>query len=220
MPLINSIPERYEDGFRELGSLSELEFNKIEEGLSKAPLTSSVSKLGQVFSSIEELKLVDVDEIFSSVGSLIAFIEREEIIEEIVQDIVALCEDGELIAPENKKDFEKRLEILINNKQIYYAAKAEGLVNDYSNIYLLSRIVSDIRPVFDIHVDGDILGGLIVHNLNIHYQSHEEPFHKDISLTLTLEDLKTLREMLDRAEKKEASLKKVFEKSGMKHLNE
>lgn len=220
MPLINYIPERYEDGFKELGIIKKSDFTKIEKYLSAAPLVSSIEKLSLIISSNEELEEIEIEEIFLSVGSLISFIEKQEIIEEIIQDVVALCEIDELIKPEDKERFEKRITFLINNKQIYYAAKSDNLINNYGNIFIQSRIISDIRPVFDIQIDDNPKAGIIFHNLNIHYQSNDEPYHKDISLILTIDDIQSLKDVLIRAEKKELCLQTIFEKSGMKNLNE
>ena len=114
----------------------------------------------------------------------------------------------------------KRLRFLINNKQIYYAAKADSLISNYGNVFIQSKIISDIRPVFDIQIEDELKAGIISHNLNIHYQSNEEPYHKDISLVLNLNDIKTLKEMLIRAERKNIVLQNLLSKSGMKNLNE
>jgi len=222
MPLIKSIPEKYEDGFKELGLISEIDFSKIKECLSNAPLVSTIEKLSRIISSNKEVELleVEIEEILSSVGSIISLIENKEIIEEIIQDIIFLCEVYELIKEEDKEIFKERISYLINSKQIYYAAKAEALINNYGNVFIQSRTLTDIRPVFDIAIEDGMKAGLIVHNLNIHYQSNEEPFHKDITLVLTTENIKSLIDVLKRAEKKELSLKSIFEKSEMKNLNE
>jgi predicted transcriptional regulator len=220
MPLLKSIPEIYEDGFQELAILSEANFTKIKNYLSNAPLVSSIENLVNSISSSKGLELLEIEDIFESVGSLVGFIEKKEIIEEVIQDVVMLSMVQELVTPKNKKRFEKRLTFLINNEQIYYAAKAGSLASNYGNVFIESRTISDIRPVFDTEVENQLKAGIVIHNLTIHYQSSEAPFHKDITLALTLKDIKSLKEVLDRAEKKEKRLQVVFEKTNIKNLNE
>ncbi len=142
---------------------------------------------------------------------MLLFIEKVEIIEEIIQDVTSLCEIYELIKPEDKVRFVKRLRFLINNKQIYYAAKADSLISNYGNVFIQSKIISDIRPVFDIQIEDEPQASIISHNLNIHYQSNDEPYHKDISLVLNLNDIKTLKEVLIRAEKKNTVLQNLLQ---------
>jgi hypothetical protein len=146
------------------------------------------------------------------------FIESEEILPEVIDDIVSICELDSIIDKKSIKVFKKRLDFLLNNKQIFYASKAEDLISNYGNKYILSRVISDIRPIFDINLDSTPANGIIIHNLVLHYQSSEEPFHRDITLTLTSENIKSLKEVLDRAEIKEKGLKNIFDKAELKNL--
>ncbi|HYE53677.1 MAG TPA: hypothetical protein VD996_02500 [Chitinophagaceae bacterium] len=218
MPLINYIPERYEEGFKALSQISEQQFDKVQKSLTNAPYVSSITKLATAVSHIEELKQLDISEMFLSVGSLIPFIDDEEMIDEIVKDIIMLSLEDELVRQEDVSQYGFRLAFLLNNKQMYYASKADSLVNNYGNIFIQCRVVSDIRPVFDIKSDPNPEVGLIIHNLNIHYQSHEEPYHKDISIALTAEELLMLKEAIVRAEMKEKSLQNILKKSGMTNI--
>ncbi len=73
MPLINSIPERYEDGFKELGTLKDEDFDKIQKYLSDCHYVSSIEKLAFNTLVNEVFNLIEIEEIFLSVGSLVAF---------------------------------------------------------------------------------------------------------------------------------------------------
>lgn len=94
------------------------------------------------------------------------------------------------------------------------------MYSNYGNNFILCRVISDIRPVFDIEIDESPKAGIILHSLNIHYQSNEEPLHKNITLTLNSDSIKLLKEALTRAENKENSLKRILEMSEMRNLNE
>ena len=87
MPLINNIPERYEDGFSELAKLSSEVFDKFKSTIVSVGSTYSLEKLGIQLQKEQDLENVDVNEILLSVGSIIPYIEKEETIDEIVNDI-------------------------------------------------------------------------------------------------------------------------------------
>ncbi|MES2649611.1 MAG: hypothetical protein V4717_22220 [Bacteroidota bacterium] len=219
MALISSIPDKYEDGFRALASMEEEDFIKLKDALSHSPLCSSMDKLAiKLNSAISNDS--DLRDIFASIGSLSPVIESKETIDEIVKDIVSLCEEYDLIDETLKNTLSQRLSFFLNNKQIFYASKAEDLLNSYGNAFIKCRVISDIRPIFELDLQEDIKAAMIVHNLSIHYQSSEEPFHKDINLCLTSTELQDLKEAIIRAEAKHIRLQSLLDKSDMLDLNE
>jgi len=219
MPLITTIPERYETGFAVLNSLSKSQFDEIKKILPSLDLTYSIESLSENLSS-KKLARVNMLEIFRSVGSLIPFIDNEEMIKEVAEDIVFLIDINEIFKIENKEVFLSRLLFFLTDKHIYYASKSEDLIDNYGNVYILSRTLSDIRTVFDLNVEQEPKAGFIIHNLSIHYQSIDEPFHKDISIQLTSSQIQELKETLIRAERKEKMLKSVLKNSNIKNLIE
>lgn len=215
MSLVNFIPSQYHDGFRQLGEISNENFDEIKKYLSSTTRKSSIDKLISGFPPDSNL---DIDDIFLSVGSLVPFLENEKELPEIVDNIVSLAEINGLLKKKDKKIFKDRLTFLLYDQNIFYASKAEDLIDNYGNKFILSRIISDIRLAFPINLDSVPENGMILHNLTIHYQSNEQPFHKNISLTLTAEDITTLKETLERAEKKEVGLNKLFKKAQVKNI--
>jgi hypothetical protein len=220
MPLINNIPERYESGFNELAIITEEQFSKIRNGISAASITYSLEKLALQLESIEGLEGVDIEDILYSVSSIVPYLEKEEMIDEIVKDIVTISTNNEEIFIEDEAEFSERLTFLLKDTHIYYASKATDLISNYSNLFILSRIITDIRPVFSLNIEESPSSGVIIHTLNIHYQSNEEPYHKDISITLNKEDLITLKESIIRAEKKQESLQGIFDKASIQNLTQ
>lgn len=220
MPIISAIPEPYQEGFKKLSLLSESEFQKIKEGLSAMALTHSIRSLTDKLTETSSLEYEEISQIFYSVGSLTSLITESESISELVDDITKISLRDDIIKAGKKDIFENRLLFLLENKQIYYASKAQDLITEYSNIFLTSKIASDIRPVFDIDVDQNPKGALIVHNLHIHYQSDTESDHKDLFLALDINDIQLLKNTLERAEKKQISLQNILKSSGITNLNE
>ncbi len=74
--------------------------------------------------------------------------------------------------------------------------------------------------MFDISLQDTPKGAMIIHNLHIHYQADEEGDHKDMFIALDSEDLKNLKEAIERADKKQISLQAVLKKADITNLNE
>jgi hypothetical protein len=217
MSLIRSIPERYQSGFKELSTLTKDHFQTLLNALEQVSFNPSIEALS---TKIEELIDVngDVEEIFESVGSIVSFIEDKSEIKELTENIGKLGIDYKLFDESEKDEFVSRLSKLLDKKHILIASKADELVNNYSNSYVLSKVVTDFRPVFDIDASDKIEAGIILHNLTIHYQSNDEPFHRNITISLTAENIESLREALERAEKKDKNLTEILRQASIVNL--
>ncbi|MBD0366736.1 MAG: hypothetical protein ICV53_11620, partial [Flavisolibacter sp.] len=141
--LLNNIPERRREGFRKIASINDDIFTKIQDGLSYTSLTSSLETLSNRVAEIKKLDPSDLEEMFSSVGSLSSFVEGEEMIKDVVDDIAFISVDLDLLETKDVEQFKNRLTYFFGNKQIYYAAKAAELKSEYGNSFLLCRIVTD-----------------------------------------------------------------------------
>jgi hypothetical protein len=220
MPLIFAIPEKYQEGFKELATIDEGTFAKIIEGFSYSSLVASVSTLVERISNSQGVNKQTVEQIFVSVASVMSFLESKESINEVIEDITKLSIEKNLFPENAKDDFKSRFLNLLDNKHIYYAAKGYSLMREHSNVFLSSRIITDIRPVFNLELESEPKAGLIIHKLHLHYQSDREGDHKDIFLSLDSTDLKILKDALTRAEKKEIALQTILKKAEITNLNE
>jgi hypothetical protein len=220
MPIISSLPERYEDGFTELSLLSDETFAAIENALLSVELSPSNTELAAKVATSNNLDTEQIQSIFLSVGGMVTFLEDESDIEEASSDVVTLCIDEELADPANKEKLKSRILVLLKDKKILYAAKANDLITESGNVFLTSRVITDIRPIFDFDLEKSPEVGIIMHNLHIHYQDASYAPHKDFYIALTSIDIQMLMDTLIRAEKKEENLKVILKKSGMTNLIE
>lgn len=219
MSKIVSIPEGYQEGYIELNSISDKDFDSLIKGLSESSLTMTVKKIS---SDLEKLTGSDFETILLSVGSVMNFVEKGTSAEELAKNLTEVIVEDEIINfdnPESVEKFTSRLIKLLSLEQLYFASKSEYLITEHGKVFIQARILTDIRPVFSPKME-EPKAAVIVHTLHIHYTGAEEQEHKGIFIALDSNDLKLLKETLNRAETKEISLKGIFEKSGMANLTE
>lgn len=221
MPVISYIPKSYREGFRVLASLKREDFVALQGALSSATLCSSTDALAANVINSETIGISnEIEQILSSVGGLVSFLENDNDIEEIISDIAFLGKTEQLIKEEDTKNFQERLFSLLQNDKIFYASKAKELINETQNLYLSSRIVTDFRPIFSLKIEESPKVGMITHNLHIHYQGTHTGLHQDIYITLDSADVSSLIEILVRAQKKEESLQTILTATGITNINE
>ncbi len=113
--------------------------------------------------------------------------------------------------------FQRDLEQLLRcDDSLGVTAKVAEVRREYGHVYCSARILTDIRPVFGEDPAQAPLAGAIVHTLRVTY--HETSGHKDFHVALDAADLRELRTLVDRAIKKETSLKGEIAKTGMQYL--
>jgi len=224
MAIIDRIPDIYVEGFSKLISLNRESFNELYTNLKNAPIARHPKKLAiKIVPLIKSIKKKDLESILWSVGSLFVFRESKnisvsEIVEEVSRLILEKNIEGLNFEGDIENEFKVRLTQLLENEQLLLASKTTDIMTEYENVFLSTRIISDIRPVFGFDTDTPKVG-IIVHNLNIHYYQGEANEHNDIHVALDFDDLKELKDVIERAEKKELALKTTIEKSGMLYLN-
>lgn len=102
------------------------------------------------------------------------------------------------------------------DESIGIAAKTLDVRQEYPKVFCSSRVLSDIRPVFGKDPTSPPLAGAVMHVLRLSY--HKSSEHREFYVALDAADLRQLRSVLDRATKKEESLRKQIEESGMVFL--
>jgi hypothetical protein len=111
----------------------------------------------------------------------------------------------------------KRLEgFLTLGGSLAITSKALGILTDHEHIFVGSRILTDVRTVFQEDVVEPPAGAVIVHMLGVHY--HEGLTHKEIFFALDARDLMELKKAIDRASKKEEALKELLSRADVQYL--
>lgn len=125
-------------------------------------------------------------------------------IEEVVRDVTATVTDAYAdLSDEAVSNLQSNLQSIFSISKVRASVKAFDLLDDREKVYIHSRAVTEIRPIFDEDISSNFLGSLVVHTLKI---SHRTAGARDaIYLSLDTADLHDLQDTLFRAiEKAEA----------------
>lgn len=103
-----------------------------------------------------------------------------------------------------KSSIEPPLVEIIQTAAVKLVAKATDLSYDYANLFQASRVITDIRPVFDDSAE-TVLGHVISFTLRLSYDNKQGDC--DLSVAMDERDIKSLLRQCERAIQKAALLR-------------
>src|SRR6266700_3762968 len=221
MAVLN-IPESEYEVLKRLSKLTEVQFSELVNALNAATpafLPSAFSKT--LADKTPSIPRSEVASYIRLLGNLYPAKEyRKKTAEDIANDLKETIEnekpDG--FPLDQLSQLKARLKTLLSiDKAIAVTAKAIDIATDRERLCCGVKILSDVRAVFSGPADS-ISVALIIHTLNISY--HEGADHKEFYVALDKEDIRSLKEALERAEKKENLLQSAIQKAGISYLEE
>ena len=139
-------------------------------------------------------------------------------LEEFATDVCeALVEHSDLKL-EEVPQFRERLTRVLDIETLNIAAKASILLDEHEHLFCSVRIITDARPVYGKSVSEPPEAMVITHILKIDYHGAGGRLH-EMYIGLGSNDIKELRNALDRAEEKAKSLQAAFEASKIKFID-
>ncbi|MBU7581725.1 MAG: hypothetical protein KAF91_02220 [Nostoc sp. TH1S01] len=217
------IPEKYKPGFEQLVNIDSETVNELINALRQAPpallledLTSTIAAQVQAL-SVEEVE--DLIEALMSLYNLRDYFDAP--INKIVKKISQAVQDDEELpnlTEEEKHEFEKRLTTFLEfNGVLSVTSKAINVMRDHERLFTRSRVLTDMRPVFEPDINKGPAGIAIIHMLKIEYADLNGTHEFFVALDSI--DLGQLREQLDRAERKAKSIELMLERTSIPYLN-
>jgi hypothetical protein len=203
------IPEAFLPGFTELSKLSSDDAEKIGTLLNQIPVGATIQDFREAFTEADLPENIQVTaETVFSMGALLAGETGGDIAELTAGLSKAFQErnQGKITDEETQQLKRNLLIILKNGDNLKKTYKAYQLFSENARIYRNSRVMTDIRLLFNDEPDSNPRSGLIVHQVKIEFVENEEP--KSFFVSLDREDLINLSENLQRALKKEESIKR------------
>jgi hypothetical protein len=215
MPL--TIPKEYARGLAALTALDDEEFSAFARALAEVPATSRQRKEVTAFiqTKLGEGRPRNVDALMRALLSLYqarAFAETPPI-EEFVEDLAIAVKDSGLpeldLDEEGRNRFVRNMRALLSVDTLVFLAKANALQRDHEKIFHSAKILTDLRPVFH-GVDQQPKDMILEYTLKLVFHDGSRR-HREIYMVLDSRDMVALRDAIDRAEQKAASLKSLCE---------
>ncbi|MFA7381329.1 MAG: hypothetical protein WC150_12795 [Bacteroidia bacterium] len=194
------IPSDFEIGFKDLVGIEESCFIEIESYIAKTPLGISPSNfiLGLIEVNTSRIS-TNLANVIYSFGELLSKKYTSSITELAVELTNAYKKNAPTV---NEKLLEERLiRIFSVSENLILSSKAIELLKENDNVYIDSRIITDIRLVFNNELTSKDKCALIIHNLRLNYLASGG--EKEFYLSLDRTDLQKLKETIERAIKKE-----------------
>lgn len=201
------IPQAFIQGFKELATIDDALIAKITSFLQGMSLgmgpTAFMNKLKEEDSSIGR----ELANVVYSFGALLNRNANANL-NEMARDLSQACKEADL---PNVEDLENRLiKIFQASRNLKLTSKAIELLKENDNVYIDSRVLSDIRMVFDDNLNHDDRCAMVMHNLKLTYQTSNE--EKEFYISLDHADLIKLKQTIERAIEKDDILRNTVTK--------
>jgi len=125
--------------------------------------------------------------------------------------------DGQALADAEAPLLSQRVAEILEITALRISVRALGLAVSNERNLLSSRVVTDIRPVFDDSKSTLASRILFLHRLHLHC-THGE-LHEELSITIDRTDLQSLIDQLTRAKDKEAAMREALKPAGFSVLD-
>jgi hypothetical protein len=207
------IPQGHTAGFDAILNLNSGEFEELATLVKEIPIgTSSKTFFKQITNRLRFKGKENVAATLYSLPGLLALesTTNEEVAEEIADSYRESKESNGIEVPESIiKDLSKKLLLLFSNfGNLITTYKAIVILTTNDKIYRDSRILSDIRLVFNDDIQEPKRNAVIIHKLKIEYKN--DNIDKEIFVSLDSSDLKELKSYIDRALEKERIIKQDY----------
>jgi len=217
------IPKIGERALASFIKLSDGEIAALKEAVKNAQPAFSVAQLAGQISSDVGLPAEQIGELIGVLASLYlaAKVDRSVPLHTFSEDVCkALDRSGnpelklsEAVVPKFRQDIE---EFLSFDESLGVTAKALGVMTEHEHVFRAARILTDLRPVFQPDPNEPPAAAVIIHNLKIRYLEGSGP--KEFFVALDSNDLRELQAVVERAAKKEASLRSIADRIELRCL--
>jgi hypothetical protein len=197
------IPEIFKKGFTDLAKINDSTLDSVVTYVKFSALGAGPGIFIDELIKLDKLISVELAEVIYSFGALL---NRNPSLkkEELALDLVEAYKSNDL--PDSDKLYVNLIKCFDVSTNLKLTTKAIELLSENENVYLDSRILSDVRLVFNDSLENENRCALILHNLKLSFQSNNE--EKEFYLSLDKNDLLKLKEVVERAIEKDNVLRK------------
>ncbi|HEX9942177.1 MAG TPA: hypothetical protein VGG03_09185 [Thermoanaerobaculia bacterium] len=208
MPTELRIPDSQRPAFQALLGYDEAMLTSLQDAFATLRPTIFIRDSAAHVAEATGLEETEVGIILLMISNLFALREqpdmgRDQLLDQLAAAIKADSEFSSA-APKLEALVSFLRAVLSLDDTLGVTSKAWTVVRDFERTYCFSRILTDIRAVFRPNSD-DPAAAVIVHNLKLAY--HEGDELCEFFVGMTSRDLEKLKKVIERAERKEASLR-------------
>ncbi len=208
------VPEQYINGLEKLATLDDKVIKNILQSVETSKPTFDLQEVASYTENQHGIDTNEVAEILRFVFSLYSYIRDEDISSDtIVNDICDnLKEDSQAkLSIEHISKLKARLLNFLSLSSFFEVIyQAATLLPEHENILAEARLLTDVRPVFNLKTTSEISGALISHVLRLKYENINGS--QEVFLSLSSSNIEQLIEELQESLTKESTLQKTFDK--------
>jgi len=167
------IPDRYSRGFAKIEALSASDVAKVVVSLGGAKAGTRREMMSLVSAALPDVASEDVKAFVETLQSLYGARTGMDLsIDEFVSSLVSAVkhsDDPEIrrAEPSELAGLENSLRELLDIQPLSMKAKARDLQREHSNTFCDARVITDLRPVFDVDIKSGPTGVVLSHSLKI-----------------------------------------------------
>ena len=213
------IPEEELDKLAKLCRLPDSSFAELVAALKQAPVTSQPTDMASKIAA--NVPSIPIEDLLDFVGVLYSLHYVREFsgvgAKRFLDDLnAAVKESPNVFGDVERAKAKGRLKTVMSIETLNNLSKAVGLQRGGERLFCGSRILSDIRPIFMADAKLRPTAAVITHTLSIGY--HEGKDHKEFYVVLDTGDLKSLKDVIDRAYAKRNSMEALLSDAKLEDL--
>jgi hypothetical protein len=220
MPGKLRIPARQAPSLAEFLRLSPADVAALVQALREEQPRLALAELTEAIAARLSIERERIDELVDLLAGLEIVKEGRNLpVKEFVAELRAAMESSgrQELQAADWTAFQTSIEAaLSDDSALALSTKALGVMQDHAKIFCAGRVLTDLRPVFRSNAEQEPFAFVAVHTLKIGY--HEAGEHREFFVAMDQSDVRLLAALLERAIKKENSLKSVMIGRGLKLL--
>ena len=218
MPNKLRIPDRHTPPLAEFLRLSSADVAALVQTLREETPQLALTHLTEAMAARLSIDRRRIDEIVNLLAGLEVVKEGRDLpVKEFVAELRSAMEVSgrEELQTLDWAAFQDAMEAaLSDDSALALSTKALGVLQDHARIFCSARVLTDLRPVFRSSVEQEPFAFIVVHTLKVAH--HEAGRHHEFFVALDQVDVRHLASLLERAIKKEESLKSLATEKGLK----
>jgi hypothetical protein len=202
-----TIPKERASGLALIMALSSNDNNRVLIALRQAK-SIRLNELNKLIGGA--LPSLSGEQVSEFVGTLLSLYSArtgtDTSIDEFVGDLITAAKPNPTAVTE--AELRSNLTALLSVRPLSMIAKARGVHTDHENTFCTVRVLTDVRPVFDVDVRQEPVGFVVAHVLKIGY--HHDGRHTSLHIAMDKSDIDNLMQALQRAKDKASTISDVL----------